>query len=418
MNEELLAKDVLRTLPLRVVVGAALVARVGARAWKAPKFGPGRSLFGRCGIPDPWDPEVEQVDVGLGDVGLKDDRRQPAPHAAPPPPPGTAAPKLPNVPAARPNPSPDAAKGRPAPQIGATRKVEAGELKPKTESVTTRPKAPPKREQPPSAFGGGPVHHAVAKLPVRPNIGSVEPPAPVPVEAPMSLGTGLGVPRAPGVPSGTGGSSVAARPTPASGSLGSRPTAPEVPEWGDPTPISRPSASGGAPPSPSGAAPVNAASRPPTTGQNAPLRPASPATAAATVPSRPAPPRLPPPNAPLGGSVESTLASGASRSPDTGAPAAPKPAAPINRRPPSAGGGMDDFFGMGGGENTRIKLSRTPEGGEPPRARKLTVTNPDDLAQQGIDRRPPPPKPPPAAPGVAPAAKPSSARSDDDLPDE
>lgn len=400
MNEELLAKDVFRTFPLRVVVGSALVARVGARAWKAPSFGPGRSLFGRCGIPDPWDPEVEQVEVGLGDVGLKDDRRQPAPHATPPPPPGSAAPKLPNVPAAKPNSSPDAAKGRPAPQIGATRKVEAGELKPKTESVTTRPKAPPKREQAPSTFGGGPVHHAVAKLPVRPNIGSVEPPTRVPVEAPMSLGTGLGVPRAPAVHSGAAAGTPTAR---SSAAAAPRTSAPESPEWGDPTPISRVVGSGT---SPTSASPVNSPTRPPVP---------SPSTAA---PSRPAPPRLPPPNAPLGSSVESTPASGVPRAADAATPAVPKPPAPINRRPPSAGGGMDDFFGMGGGENTRIKLNRTPEGGEPARARKLTVTSAEDLAQQGVDRRPPPPKPPPAAPGVAPSAKPSSARSDDDLPDE
>lgn len=337
MNEELRAKDVYRSFPPRKIVGHALVAKVGSRAWKAPSFGPGRSLFGRCGLPDPWDPEVEQVDVGLGDVGLKDDRRQPAPHATPPPPPGSAAPKLPNVPAAKPSASPEAAKGRPAPQIGATRKVEAGELKPKTESVTTRPKAPPKREQPPSAFGGGPVHHAVAKLPVRPNIASVEPPAPVPAAPPpMSLGTGLGAPRAP-------------------------------------------------PPA-------------------AAVRPAAPM---------------------VGRAIETAVTPAASRPAESAAPnhekppAAKPPPSPVNRRPPSAGGGgLDDIFGMGGGENTRIKLSRTPAEGEPPRARKLTVSSAEELAQQGVDRRPPPPKPPPAAPGVAPAAKPSSARSDDDLPDE
>lgn len=323
MNDELRAKDIYKTLPPRTVVGARLVERVGARAWKAPSFGPGRSLFGRCGLPDPWDPAVEQVEVGLGDVGLKDDRRQPAPHAAPPAPSGPAGSKLPNVPAATPNPTADA-RGRPAPQIGTTRRVEAGELKPKTDSVTTRPKAPPKREHSPSAFGGGPIHHPVAKLPVRPNFAAADPPvATAVIPAPMHLGKGVGMP-----------------------------------------------------PAPSAAAAQRTAPAPPV-----------------VVPS-PAPPA---PNTP---------------------PAKPPPAT-VNRRPPSGGGGgLDDLFGMGGGDNTRIKLNRTPAEGEPPKPRRQVVSSPEALAQGGVDRRPPPPKLSAPAPGVAPAAIPSVPRPEDDMPDE
>lgn len=368
MNDAALVKDVWRSWPIRSPVGSRLCARVGARAWKPPRFGPGRTLFGRCGIPDPWDPEVEQVEVGLGDVGLKDDRRQPAPHAAPPPTPGSSGPKLSNVPAApKPGPVAEANKGRPAPQIGESRRFDPSELKPKTESVTTRPKAPPKRDAVPSAFGGGPVHHAVAKLPMRPGFQPGEsPPKPAPVApAPMKLGTGLGAPAAPR----PAGAAASPRADASGGSLGSRAGTP------------------GGPPAIAASAPASGMISPDKTAVSSPAsaQPHPPAeTRAADSPARPA---SPPP--------------------------------PVNRRPPSAGGGgLDDLFGMGGGENTRIKLNRGPAEGEAPRPRRPMVSSPEELEKAGLDRRPPPPKAPPPPAGVAPSTKPTAARSDDDLPGE
>ena len=73
----------------------------------------------------------------------------------------------------------------------------------------------------------------------------------------------------------------------------------------------------------------------------------------------------------------------------------PRPApAPLNRKPPSSTGGLDDLFGMGAsGENTRIRMPRPEAEGDTPRPKKAMVTSPEELARLGLDRRPPPPKP-------------------------
>ena len=90
------------------------------------------------------------------------------------------------------------------------------------------------------------------------------------------------------------------------------------------------------------------------------------------------------------------------------APAAP---APVAR--PVKPGGLDDIFGMGGGEsNTRIRLPKAEpraEGEQMPR--RPMVSDPATLG--GLDRRPPPPKPPNVKPST-----PTGSASDDDLPDE
>ncbi|MBM4393862.1 MAG: hypothetical protein FJ090_22270, partial [Deltaproteobacteria bacterium] len=181
MNDEALARDVIRDWPRRSVVGHALVSRLGARAWDAPRFAKGRKLFPKFGLPDPWDPGAPVVDIGLGDVALPE-RRAVAPHAAPPPAPGTAPkPGLPNLPRAPQRGEADPApKGKPAPQIGEVRKFDPSELTPQAKTTAGRPQAPPKKPENPRAFGSAPVKHAVAKLPVRPGFGpAAEPGAPL-----------------------------------------------------------------------------------------------------------------------------------------------------------------------------------------------------------------------------------------------
>lgn len=90
------------------------------------------------------------------------------------------------------------------------------------------------------------------------------------------------------------------------------------------------------------------------------------------------------------------------------APAAP---APVAR--PMKPGGLDDIFGMGGGEsNTRIRIPKAePRAEGEQRPRRPMVSDPATLG--GLDRRPPPPKPPNVKPST-----PTGSASDDDLPDE
>jgi Wiskott-Aldrich syndrome protein len=378
------ARDVIRDWPVRAVVGQRLSDRIGARAFKPPRFARGRSLFGRCGLPDPWDPDAEQVDVGLGDVSLPQDRRQPAPHAAPP---GStrAGPKLPNVPAApRAGPRPteassgDGPAGKAAPAIGSTRSFDKSELRPKTESITTRPKAPPKKENVPSAFGGGAARHAVAKLPVRPGFEPPEPGDPIPASKPDPRAAPAMSPAAP---------------------LRPAPSAPR-PVTRSPEPASAPS-----PPRPS---PVDSAATAPTPRQVAAANPPPAPTPRSTAPAPPERPSIPAPPA-------------AEAAPPT-PKEAPRAPAPLNRKPPSAGGGLDDLFGMGAGDNTRIKLPKAPAEGEAPKPRRPMVSSPEELAKLGLDRRPPPPKAPPPPAGAAPSAKPGgpggNPGGDDGLPDE
>ena len=81
--EEPRAKDCLRSLPLRRVLGEALVARVGRRRWdRAPVTCCSGKIFSHHSLPDPWDPAGVEAPLALGPVGLRfEERRQPAPHA-------------------------------------------------------------------------------------------------------------------------------------------------------------------------------------------------------------------------------------------------------------------------------------------------------------------------------------------------
>src|SRR4051794_26277093 len=105
-SEDLLVRDVWKTFPHRKVVGHLLTQRVGARGWDRSFFGKFASFFARVGLSDPWDPSAPETEVGLGEVGLGQPKRQVAPHAAPPAAVATG-PKLPNIPG-MPPPSPKA----------------------------------------------------------------------------------------------------------------------------------------------------------------------------------------------------------------------------------------------------------------------------------------------------------------------
>ena len=68
---------------------------------------------------------------------------------------------------------------------------------------------------------------------------------------------------------------------------------------------------------------------------------------------------------------------------------------------------MDDLFGMGGGDNTRIRMPKA-EDAAAAKPRRPTVVDPSQ-APGGIDRRPPVVTPSPSSGGVP---------SGPDLPDE
>lgn len=309
---DLRAKDMYRSLPRRRIVGEELSERVGARGWKAPRFAKGRRLFGRCGLPDPWDPDAPQVDVGLGDVGIASAKRAPAPHAAPPagpkPPPGF--PNIPRAPAAS-SPSPDAAAGRPAPKIGETRAFKKEDQEKAKHTPTQRPKS---RD---GTFGAGKVMQPVAKLPMRPGME----PTPTVAASPASFGASSPVVPAP------------------------RTTSPPPAAFSAPVP-----------------------QRPP-----APL------------------PTRPPPN--VRSQTTSELVELPMPEAEVAAPVvAEKPAAPVvNRSVAPSKGGLDDLFGMGSGDNTRVRM---PKKEETPTSRRPLVSTKEEMEKAGIDRRPPSIKPP------------------------
>lgn len=112
----------------------------------------------------------------------------------------------------------------------------------------------------------------------------------------------------------------------------------------------------------------------------------------AAVPAPPAPPAAAAPPAPPAAPPNPTPAAPATAAPPEAppAPAARAEPPPPTRKPPSTTGGLDDLFGMGGGE-TRIRM---PARDATPAARKKVVSSEEDLSRGGVDRRPPPPKPP------------------------
>ncbi|MSQ00353.1 MAG: hypothetical protein EXR71_00495 [Myxococcales bacterium] len=169
-----LARDALHTLTARRVVGHGLTARVGARAWKPPRFAPGAKLFARIGIANPWDPDTKEQGVGLGDVAMPQ-TRQPAPHLQPPaqkaPPKGPALPNIPSAPTRREPSEANAPSGKLAPKLGDVRRFDPAELRPKEAPKANAP--PPPKPRPPTTtgtFGPGPTNHPVVKLPMRPGV--------------------------------------------------------------------------------------------------------------------------------------------------------------------------------------------------------------------------------------------------------
>ncbi len=312
VDADLRAKDMYRTLAPRRIVGQALSERVGARGWNAPRFAKGRRLFGRCGLPDPWDPSAPQVEIGLGDVGIASVKRAPAPHAAPPsgpkPPPGF--PNIPRAPAVSSTTSGgDAAPGRPAPKIGETRAFKKEDQEKAKHTPTQRPKS---RD---GTFGAGKVMQPVAKLPMRPGM-----------EGPPAL-------------------SGSAAPAPAPSA---RPTTPSMP-------VALPRTAAAA-----AAAPFPSTSR-------------SHATSELV--------ELPMPEA-------DAASPGAAR-----VVATPNSVpAPVNRSVTPSKGGLDDLFGMGSGDNTRLRMPKKEDA--PPPSRRPMVSTQEEMDKAGIDRRPPSIKPP------------------------
>jgi hypothetical protein len=386
VTDERKVREVWKTFAHRAVVGHALVRRVGARAWAAPAWGRVHArFFARCGVPDPFDPAVEDPGTGLGEVGLAAPRREPAPHAAPPAPKAPAGPRLPNLPGpSAPAPVPAAMErkdGKAAPRIGEMRRDDTAELKQKLQQKE-RLRADPARA---NAFK---VQQPVARIPVRPGVAGAEgeaaPGTPVPVRrAP---------PQVPHAPPGPGVRPASAPSRPFAGAMrpssGARPgTAPDVvgSEVGDPF------AAGGPPVRPAPAAPAVAAAspEPPRAPAPPPPRPIAPPAPAQ---ARPAPPVAP-----------------------SGAPSSagsPPPAAGAGRAPARAGGGLDDLFGMGaGGDATRIRMPKADEGA--PKPRRPTVVDPSQ-APGGVDRRPPPARPPSVAPSSPAPSGPTNDGPDED----
>ncbi len=394
MSDELRARDIWRALPRRVVVGQALVRRVGARAWEAPEWARVHArFFDRCGVPDPFDPSVEDKGVGLGEVGLAQPRRAPAPHALPPEP-KKAGPSLPNVPSAPrptipPPPSPDGrAAGKPAPKIGEQRRDDTADLKKKL-AEKERLRADPARA---SQFK---VDQPVARLPMRPDL-------------------------PPGAPARAATATPPQAPSPAL--PGSAPTPPRPPTTGEAASRSLP---------PRLAPPGGTAAR-----AGSPTGP-RPALAPPSRPARPMPMDLEPEEVPVerpraappvsayafepeelpldtgrapdiagqevgdpfaGLGPRRTVGTPSSSTPNspTARPAGPATSAPpVARTPPRAGGGgLDDLFGMGAGDNTRIRIPKRDEAPAETRPRRPMVVSDAEAAAGGIDRRPPPAKPP------------------------
>ena len=439
-DADLKVRDVWKRFPHRRVVGSDLTERVGARGWAAPAWARTHAqMFARCGVPDPFHPGADDPGVGLGEVGIAQPKREPAPHALPPAPKSPAGgPKLPNVPQAPQRVAPPvpgqqgapgaAPSGKAAPKIGEIRRDDTADLKKKL-AEKERLRADPERA---NAFK---VQQPVAKIPMRPE-GAV--PA-RPASTGSASGTASGASGR--VPVGAGGGGV-----PALRPVGAGPRAPMRPYAG---PVARPTAppppeeidlepgdffGGGravrgpeSPPEPPPRMPATVANAPPTVhlpsdrAVGSPVRPASPASPAsvpqrpiastptASAPQRPvAPP--PPASAPPPPAMSSASASVAPPRPVAAPPAPP------NRAPPrpggGGGGGMDDLFGMGGGgDNTRIRMPKA-EDAAAAKPRRPMVVDPSQ-APGGIDRRPPAAKPPVVTPSPS-----SSAPSARDLPDE
>jgi len=404
---EAYARDALGEI--RAVLGDALVRKIGARAFEPPPFAKGRRIFERCGVPDPWDPMAPTVDVALGDVGLSGrklpasadpNRRQPAPHASAPkgPAPAAARPALP--PGFRPPDVASAPKaGKPAPKIGDVRPDDTAKLKRDLEEKG-------RRKVSERSIESTRVKQPVKNLPVRPGL---SPDGAAPGQPTAATSVPVARPATP-----------VAR-APESGGGASSPVQRSLP------PVNRPASGGARPPGPAVAPRVAMASSRPSASSGPVELPLAPPrrdeeddafesggpgdifASGARSSARPAagalyggPEELP---------MEPTAGPSVGAAPvERPAPEPARPPAAPPRAPPRPGGGnLDDLFGMGGGEQGRLKFGAPSE---EPRPRRPRVTDPSQ-APGGVDRRPPPPKPPVVVPtGPAPSAP------KDDLPDE
>ncbi len=439
MNGEPRAKDILKELPLRAVVGDRLCRRVGARGWMPPRFATGRKIYARYGIPDPWDPDAPTTGgLGLGEVGVAAPKREPAPHATPKAP-ASSGPKLPNVPQAQTRvpgqPEPTPREGKAAPQIGEMRRDDtaqlraAGEAKVKAE---IRAKAEQRRKEREDASST--PKHALARLPVRPEVAGGGAGASVPVRAPPPQ---FGPPKvhAPSAMSARSNSSEPSSQQPRPGRLmfnqrrlldegpEELPLLETAPQAGvrsagvadlfglsggtidDDEPRASVSVRWEAPVDvgpPPVAAPTPAPTPNPTVAVPKPAPTPSPVAAAPKPSPAPGPSFAAPRPAPTPGPVSSSPNPVASVPKPTPTPSSPasapsrpaEPKPPARAAPPRGSGGLDDLFGMGATEG-RVRIPKKTDGEAP---RRPMVTSAEDLAKSAVDRRPPPAKPPVVVP--------------------
>ena len=164
------AKEILRDLPERKVLGHRMLKNVGKRAWERPNVAISAKLYNLYAIPDPFSPneETKKWFIGLGPVSLKlgENRRQPAPHLMPkepPPPKPVAAVQTPNIPKAQTR----IAESKPDPQQEEA--VQQAIQKQQEQGVQRAP-APKPSSNLAAEFGASPSGHKVARLPVRPDL--------------------------------------------------------------------------------------------------------------------------------------------------------------------------------------------------------------------------------------------------------
>ena len=180
MEKEKKAKEILKELPKRKILGHKIVRRVGRRAWERPRVAISSKLYKIYAVPDPYLPSegARKWLIGLGPVALKlgENRRQPAPHLRPKEPKkkAPARPKLPNVPRAKIRE--EAPKPRPKIPVPSQKEskidpaLQAALEKQRSQGVKTRAPQKSKSTDLAAEFGAGPQKHKLARLPVRPDL--------------------------------------------------------------------------------------------------------------------------------------------------------------------------------------------------------------------------------------------------------
>ena len=181
MEKDEKVKDVLKKWPKRNILGHKVIRTVGRRAWERPNVAISSRLYEIYAIPDPFLPKKSDRKwlIGLGPVSLKlgENRRQPAPHLRPKPPPSkkkaNAVPQLPNVPRAqtrRENPKKVKLPiPKPPGSDPADKALQAALEKQRTQGVQRTASSRPAPSKLASEFGGN-KKHKLARLPVRPDL--------------------------------------------------------------------------------------------------------------------------------------------------------------------------------------------------------------------------------------------------------